>query len=148
MARLAAAMSILVLVGAVGASTEETRMEFADQVRAAETAFALSMAERDLDGFLSHIAEEAVFFGEDGAMRGLAEVKNGWSPYFEDAEAPFSWRPEVVEVLDSGWLALSSGPVFGPNGKQVGTFNSIWRRDADDRWRVVFDKGSPVYEEE
>lgn len=27
------------------------------------------------------------------------------------AEAPFSWEPAQVEVLDSGTLALSSGPV-------------------------------------
>ena len=44
-------------------------------------------------------------------------------------------------MLDSGTLAISSGPVMDPQGKVVGTFNSIWRRDADGRWRVVFDKG-------
>ena len=59
------------------------------------------------------------------------------------ADAPFSWRPEVVEVLDSGTLALTSGPVRDPTGKQTGTFNSIWRREPDGRWRVVFDKGCP-----
>jgi ketosteroid isomerase-like protein len=48
-----------------------------------------------------------------------------------------------VQVLDSGTLAISSGPVKDPAGKAVGTFNSIWRRDKDGQWRVVFDKGCP-----
>jgi ketosteroid isomerase-like protein len=57
--------------------------------------------------------------------------------------APFSWRPETVEVLESGTLALSSGPVFDAAGQPIGAFNSIWRLEADGRWRVVFDKGCP-----
>jgi ketosteroid isomerase-like protein len=73
-------------------------------------------------------------------------VAEGWKPFFEGAAAPFSWEPETVEVLDSGSLALSSGPVRDPEGKQIGTFSSIWRREADGHWRVVFDKGCPVCE--
>lgn len=52
------------------------------------------------------------------------------------------WHPDVVEVLDSGELALSSGPVRLASGAEAGRFNSIWRKDADGQWRVVFDKGS------
>ena len=54
-----------------------------------------------------------------------------------------SWRPEEVEVLESGKLAIRSGPVLGPDGKRSGTFNSIWRLEPDGRWRVIFDKGCP-----
>jgi hypothetical protein len=45
-------------------------------------------------------------------------------------------------VLDSGTLALSSGPVRSPDGKVFARFNSIWRLEAPGVWRVVFDKGS------
>jgi hypothetical protein len=31
--------------------------------------------------------------------------------------------------------------VFDPNGKKVGSFNSIWRREQDGRWKIIFDKG-------
>jgi hypothetical protein len=34
--------------------------------------------------------------------------------------------------------------VFDPKGERVGTFNSIWRRDGDGKWKVVFDKGCDV----
>ena len=51
---------------------------------------------------------------------------------------------ETVEVLDSGTLALSSGPVRDPSGKRTGTFNSVWRREADGKWKIVLDNGCPA----
>ena len=114
------------------------------QVREAERSFASSMAVRDFKAFGDLVAEEAVFFGPQGAQRGKAAVLAAWKPYFNGPAAPFSWEPDVVEVLDSGALALSSGPVKDPNGKQTGVFNSIWRREPGGRWKVVFDRGSPA----
>jgi ketosteroid isomerase-like protein len=127
-----------------GPAASETTAELAAQVRAAETAFAATMAGRDLASFGSFVADEALFFGRRGVLRGRPAVVDGWKPFFDGPKAPFSWAPETVEVLDSGTLALSSGPVYDPDGKVTGTFSSIWRRDADGRWRVLFDKGCPV----
>ena len=119
----------------------ETREELAAQVKATEAAFAKSMADRDHAAFTSYLSDEAVFFGPNGGTRGKTAVAAEWKPFFDGLKAPFSWEPAVVEVLDSGTLALSSGPVRDPSGKQTATFSSIWRRDADGKWRVIFDKG-------
>ena len=113
------------------------------QVWAAEVAFARSMADRDPRAFAELIADEAIFFAGTKALRGKAEVVAGWAGYFTAKEAPFSWAPDQVEVLESGTLALSTGPVRDPEGKVVARFNSIWRLEGPNRWRVVFDKGSP-----
>jgi ketosteroid isomerase-like protein len=120
-----------------------TNEELALQVREAEKAFAQTMAARAHLAFESYVADEAVFFGQQRVLRGRAAVAAGWKPFFEGAAAPFSWEPERVEVLDSGTLAFSSGPVRDPEGRQIGTFNSVWRREADGRWKIVFDKGCP-----
>jgi ketosteroid isomerase-like protein len=120
----------------------QTNEELARQVRATETAFARAMAARDATAFASHIADEAVFLGQR-PLRGKATVVAEWKRYFEGAQAPFSWEPETVEVLDSGTLALTRGPVRDEKGQQTGTFNSIWRREADGRWKIVFDMGCP-----
>lgn len=135
-------MSALVLAAllAVGG---ETSARLQEQVRQAETAFAKTMADRDHARFVSFLADEAVFFGDTRVMHGKDAVAQGWKPLYEGAAAPFSWRPEKVEVLDSGTLALSSGPVFDPSGKQTGTFTSVWRRESDGKWKIVFDKGCP-----
>lgn len=131
------------LSAAFGLAGAQTAAETAQQVRAAESAFARTMAERNFAAFSSHLSAEAVFFARQGVLRGAAAVAAAWQPYFEEEEAPFSWEPAQVEVLDSGDLALSSGPVRDPDGHQVGTFTSVWRREADGQWRIVFDKGCP-----
>jgi ketosteroid isomerase-like protein len=114
------------------------------QVAAAERAFASAMAQRDFEAFSALIADEAVFFSGPMPLRGKAQVTAWWARYFKDATAPFSWEPDEVEVLDSGTLALSSGPVRDGNGKVIARFTSIWRQDSPGTWRIVFDKGSPV----
>lgn len=113
----------------------------AAEVRAAERAFAKTMADRDLAAFTGHLAADGIFFGGTGPLRGREAVVEAWKRFFETKEAPFSWEPETVEVLDSGSLALTSGPVRDPQGTLIGTFTSIWRLESDGRWRVVFDKG-------
>ena len=109
----------------------------------AERAFAKTMADRDHAAFVSFLAEEAVFLPSDRALRGRDEVAAGWKRYFEGAQAPFSWQPERVEVVASGALAVSTGPVYDPAGKRIGTFTSTWRREPDGRWRIVLDSGCP-----
>jgi ketosteroid isomerase-like protein len=113
------------------------------QVFVAESSFAASMAQRDLQAFASFVSSEAIFFGDTTVMRGKRAVIDGWRPFFEKPAAPFSWRPDQIEVLPSGNLAISNGPVFNPSGKKVGNFSSIWRRQSDGKWQIIFDKGCP-----
>ena len=136
------ALALLALV-ACGRPPVADPSALADQVRAAETAFAKTMADRDLAAFSSHLADEAVFVSGERSLSGKTAVAADWKQFFEGAQAPFAWRPERVEVLESGELALSSGPVFDPAGDRVGTFNSVWRRESDGGWKIVFDNGCP-----
>ena len=141
MAILAAAIA-----PAPATAARETNEQLALQVGEAEMAFAKTMAARDHAAFVSFIADEAVFFGSKSVLRGKAAVAAGWKPLFESPSAPFSWESDRVEVLDSGKLALSTGPIRDAEGRDAGTFMSIWRREGKDRWKVVFDKGCPPCE--
>jgi ketosteroid isomerase-like protein len=124
-------------------ATAGAQANLTEQVRNAETAFAKSMADRDASAFASLIGDEAVFFGSKEVMRGKNAVVAGWKRFFDGPSAPFSWKPAEVEVLASGTLAMTSGPVFDPQGRRIGTFNSIWQRQKDGSWKVIFDKGCP-----
>jgi len=136
--------AVLVLAGCAGTAQKIPRAQAQREVEATERAFAKTMADRDHAAFAGFLAEDAVFFGGKEPLRGKAQVAAGWKKYFEKPAAPFSWEPAQVEVVESGQLALSTGPVRGPDGKIIATFNSIWQRQPSGTWRIVFDKGSEV----
>lgn len=140
------AASMLVAAGLGGCATTATPpvAELAAEVAATERAFARTMAERDHAAFTGFLAEDTVFFTGPEPLRGKGAVAAGWQRYFDSPAAPFSWEPEQVQALDSGTLALSSGPVRDPDGRVIGSFTSIWRREAPGVWRIVFDKGNPA----
>ena len=116
----------------------------AAQVRAAETAFAKSMADRNPRGLRSaHRGRSGLLGRQRRRLRGKAAVVADWKRFFDGAAAPFSWAPAEVEVLPSGTLGFTSGPVFDPKGNRIGTFNSVWQRQPDGAWKIVFDKGCP-----
>ena len=133
-------LAIFLSLSALAAEPDPTLLR--QQVENTERAFAQTMADRDFEAFTSFLSPEAIFFSGEQALRGKNVVAEKWKPYFETPGAPFSWEPKTVEVLDSGTLALSSGPVYDPQGVCVGTFSSIWRREASGDWKIIFDKGS------
>jgi ketosteroid isomerase-like protein len=118
------------------------RSALEEELRAVETAFARTMAERDSMGFDAFLSEEAIFVGSRSVLRGRGAVSAGWRRFFAGGDAPFSWQPEQAEVLDDGSLGWTSGPVFDPEGKRIGTFNSTWRNEKGG-WKILFDRGCP-----
>jgi ketosteroid isomerase-like protein len=136
--RLAAAA---LLIAGAACATPEARGS-AEALRAAESAFAKSMADRDFDAFASHVADDAVFINGGQPLRGKAAVLAHWKRFFEKPAAPFAWQPELAEV--AGDLGYTEGPVSAPDGRVFARFFSTWRRGASGRWLVVFDNGYPV----
>ena len=137
-------LAVLLLAGCASAGRPVDLPLLQQQVMETERAFARTMVERDHAAFTSYLSEEAVFFAEETPTAGRAAIAAAWRPFFEGDTAPFTWEPDRVEVLASGTLALSTGPVRDAEGRVVGRFNSIWRQEGSGRWKVVFDKGSPV----
>jgi len=136
-----AGLMMLCVAASAGAADDLARL--ADEVRATEIAFAKTLADRDVRTFRQMIAPDAIWLA-DVPLRGPDAVLTRWQKYFDEPTAPFSWTPELVEVQQGGKLALSTGPVFSPDGKRVGTYTSIWRREASGHWKNIFDRGCPA----
>ena len=141
---MVAALGVAMLPGCASVTPRPPGADLQRQVADTERAFAKTMADRDHAAFASFLSDETIFFSGAKALRGKQQVADAWKRFYDGPAAPFSWQPEVVEVLDSGTLALSSGPVRNPQGKLIATFTSIWRLEAPGTWRIVFDKGNDV----
>jgi ketosteroid isomerase-like protein len=63
------------------------------QVFAAESSFAASMAQRNLEAFASHVSSEAIFFGDTTVMRGKQAVLAGWKRFFANLIPHFPGVP-------------------------------------------------------
>jgi ketosteroid isomerase-like protein len=135
---------------AAEADRTERLRSLADEVSAAERAFARTMAERDLQAFAGFVAGDAVFRSGRDLLVGRDAVVEGWRSEFKPGPAPFSWEPDRVTVAESGGTAISSGPVRDPDGRIIGRFTTIWRKeselDGSARWRVIVDQGVPLLE--
>lgn len=122
---------------------------FEEQVRCTELAFSRSAEDRDIGAFEAFLDEDARFTGAT-VLRGKDEVVEGWAPFFAAGGPAIRWAPDSVEVLTAGDLALSQGPYeirvrdeAGNETRQVGRFSSVWRRQADGSWKIIFDGGTP-----
>jgi ketosteroid isomerase-like protein len=135
--------AVIAILGLVGCATNPDPSVLKRQVADTERAFARTMATRDHQAFRSFLSQEAVFFSGPKPLRGAQQVSDWWKRYYDGPDVPFSWEPQDVEVLDSGTLAISSGPVRDPKGVVFATFTSIWRLE-EGQWRIIFDKGNPI----
>ena len=146
MKRIVIACLLCLATGAAHADLE-------NDIRCREIGFSKSAEGRNLVAFRSFIDADARFVGSN-VRRGVESIAEGWSVFFAADGPTIKWRPNIVEVLENGTLALSRGPYLvlakDPDGNTVeswGTFNSIWRLNEDGEWRVVFDAGSPAASE-
>lgn len=122
--------------------------DLAHDVRCREVGFSISAENRDAEAFASFIDADARFIGAS-VTRGPADIAQAWNVFLTDDGPMIKWRPQFVEVLEDGMLALSRGPyrmvTTDENGNETehwGTFNSVWRLNDDGVWRVVFDAGN------
>lgn len=120
-------------------------------VFARELSFARSVADHDAKAFADHVDAEAAFdAGGDAPTRGRAAVVDAWAPIVAGKGVRLEWYPTRTTVAGTGDLAWSTGPALierlAPDAKQrylLGQFRSVWRKDADGAWRVLFDDGAP-----
>ena len=143
-------MRALIAAALFGLVAQVAAADALDEVRCREIGFSRAAEAQDMDAFRSFIDADARFVS-DSVLRGVDDIASAWSVFFGEDSPSIKWRPQIVEVLEDGRLALSRGPYrvtsSDPDGNAVeqwGTFNSIWRLHDDGLWRVVFDAGSPA----
>ena len=119
------------------------------EVWARELSFAQTVADHDAAAFDAHVHPGAVF-GAKGPQpeRGREAIAKAWAGLIAGKRLKLSWYPATVAIGGEGDIAYSSGPALyeslAPGAKQrfsIGGFQSVWHKDADGVWRVLFDDG-------
>lgn len=118
-------------------------------IRQADLDFCAALAARDLDKFKGFVAAHGKFFG--GRVNvGPEEVAKAWSTFFDpESGNRLLWAPKEVVVAASADLGYSLGEYEAQSRAEDGTtvskhgyYVSIWRKDADGRWRAIIDIGT------
>ena len=130
--------------GCSSMKSEPPASALVEQVRQSELAFAATMAARDLGAFARFIADDAVFINGGQPLRGRAAIVRHWERFFTGPAAPFSWRPDTVEIAAAGTLGYTEGPVTAASGSSEQRFYTTWQRQSSGGWLVVFDNGYRV----
>ena len=122
----------------------------ADQIMKSDAAFAQSVADKNRDKFLSFIAEVTTFSGGTAnELHGRDAVMKAWSDFFMPDGPTLSWTPTKGEVIGAGDVGYTTGNSLfrqkdkdGKVSERRGQYVTIWKKQSDGSWKVVFDTGS------
>lgn len=110
-----------------------------------ETSFAQSVANRDAIAFAEHLHPQAAFGVSRTPTVGREAIVREWQGIIDGSALGLEWYPDVVTVGGDGNTTYSSGPSLYTDPKtgsvRQGRFGSVWQRDGDGVWRVIFDDG-------
>jgi ketosteroid isomerase-like protein len=118
-------------------------------VWARELAFADSVERHDAKAFAEFVNPGAVFAATRPVpLRGREAILQRWAKIIDGTAVKLWWYPTAVAIGGVGDVAYSSGPALyestDPKETQrysIGGFQSVWHKDADGTWRVLFDDG-------
>lgn len=127
----------------------QTAMEIAQQ----EKAFA-DMAQRSgvQQSFVKYFSDSSFVFRQGKIMNGMDIWKNN-----KPDSTLLKWYPVVADISISGDFGYTTGPFQfrstrdKTNPEVIGYYYSVWKKEKDGAWKVVFDDGiahAPAKQEE
>jgi ketosteroid isomerase-like protein len=115
------------------------------QVWQRELGFARSVADHDPVAFAGFLAANTAFGVSREPTIGREAVTREWQGIIDGTALKLEWYPAVVTVGGDGRTAYSSGPALYQDPKtgtyRHGRYGSVWQREADGVWRLIFDDG-------
>jgi ketosteroid isomerase-like protein len=117
----------------------------------ADRQFHRAVADRDVIRFRSFLADGAIFNGGTPAeVRGREAVASDWADYFQPDGPRLTWMPTRGDIIGGGDLGYTVGSwerrvlsAAGQPATASGHYLTVWRKQADGAWKIVYDTGSP-----
>ena len=149
-----AAWGVLITVAswaafAVAAEKPAGKSDGAEALMQADRDFAKATAERRLEGWMEYFAEDGVSLADKPAV-GREAIRAAFKPLFDNPSFRLEWAPVKAGILPSGTVGYTEGRATsyrtGPKGEKVvrhSSYVTVWKKQGDGSWKVVFDTGAP-----
>ncbi len=116
-------------------------------IRAASAGWSKAAQSKDLEKSLTFFADNAIMLSpKSPAIQGKENIRKAWQEMLALPGLGLSFSAMGVEVASSGDLAWEHGTnEFATSDKkgkttiEKGTYVTVWKKQADDAWRVVGD---------
>lgn len=96
--------------------------------------------------FIAFAADSVAILRNDSLIVGKAALKEFYGNRRSSKNITLTWKPDFVDVSASGDLGYTYGSYLytvtdsGGNKKEYrGIFHTVWKRQADGKWRFVWD---------
>jgi ketosteroid isomerase-like protein len=117
----------------------------------ADRKFAKAGIAKNIDSFMSFVAEDVRFYSEGVMRTGKLAFREGWAKGFADPNWTITWAPLYAEAAQSADLGYTTGSFEihdkSSDGTPVvrkGSYVTMWRKQPDGAWKVALDIGSFV----
>lgn len=138
-------IALLVASGVASAATPQAIHQAECAVWQRELSFANAVATHDAEAFADHLHPDAAFGVSQKPTRGRAAITREWASLIEGKALKLSWYSAIVTLGGDGRTAYSSGPALYEDPKtgdaRIGRFGSVWHRNDEGIWQVLFDDG-------
>ncbi len=119
-------------------------------LRQTELDFAKAFADRNVARFSTFVADDARFTAAGKVREGKTVILEQWTRMMQNPDFSLTWSPDIVEASQAGDLGFTSGPYEatvkqkdGSIARERGRFASVWRRQPNGSYQIIFDIGSP-----
>ena len=149
--RIAPVAAALLLVAGCQTSTVDIAKEKETLLATDREWSALASAGQNPDSILSYWTEDATVAGPGMFVQGKPAIKQMVTSSLAMPGFHITWTPEKAVIASSGELAYTSGSgaftMPGPKGAVTNIpvkYLTVWRKEADGRWKCSEDYSSPT----
>jgi len=114
----------------------------------ADKAFDRATAARGLDGWMSWFAADARIEGATDVIADKPALREYYSKMFAQREFRIHWWPVYADISEDGTLGYTFGRATiswrdekGEMQKRESRYTTLWRKQKDGTYKVVFDIG-------
>jgi ketosteroid isomerase-like protein len=111
-----------------------------DDLKKADQDWAKAAGSKNVDQFMSFIADDAYVSGNDGKwVHGKQAIRDLWSKMLADPNFKLNWTVESADVSKD--MGYTRGTFSGTANNQPmsGSYTTVWKKDKSGKWLAEVD---------